>query len=115
MVLVRVYRVSSMKDPETGRLGKVIELVEEKRVGREPVKVTGVREESVMIQRMLQDVLSQLQSIGMFPAIREFVKPKMTLFLSEEEYMLLGVKLEVNEVYELEFKDGVIRFRKAYE
>lgn len=115
MVLVRVYRVSSMKDPETGRLGKVIELVEEKRLRSETARVTGVPEESVMIQRMLHDVLSQLQSLGMFPGLREFVKPKMTLFLSEEEYELLGVKLEVNEVYELEFRDGVIRFKRAYD
>ena len=39
----------------------------------------------------------------------------MTLFLTEEEYELLGVKLDVNEVYELEFKDGVIRFKRAYD
>ena len=115
MVLVRVHRVSSMKDPETGRLGKIIELVEERRVGRDVVKVTGVPEESMMVQRMLQDILSQLQSLGMFPGFKGLIKPKMTLFLSEEEYELLGVKLEVNEVYELEFRNGTIKFKRAYD
>ena len=115
MVLVRVHRVSSIRDPETGRFGKVIELVEEKRTEVEATRMIGVPEESIMVHRMVQDLLHQLQSIGFFPGYRGFAKPKMTLFLTEEEYELLGVKLDVNEVYELEFKDGSIVFRRAYE
>ena len=52
--------------------------------------------------------------MGFLPSIG-VLRPKMTLFLTEEEYELLGVKLDVNEVYELEFKDGVIRFKRAYD
>jgi len=36
--------------------------------------------------------------------------PKITLILSEEEYERLGVRFEVNEEFELEFKDGKISF-----
>jgi len=103
-----------MRDPETGRLGKVIELVEEKKRAREPT-VRGIGEESMMVQKMIYDVFTHLQTLGLMPIGRESIKPKMTLFLTEEEYELLGVKLEVNEVYELEFKDGSIKFKKAYE
>jgi hypothetical protein len=114
MVLVRVYRISSMRDPETGRRGKIIELVEERKVVRE-VGTRGLTEDSFMVHQMLQDMLSHLQDLGLMPYIREPVKPKMTLYLSEEEYEILGIRLEVNEVYELEFKDGAIIFKKAYD
>ena len=113
MVLVRVHRVSSIRDPETGRYGKVIELVEEKRVRAQPVRVSGMPPESMMIQGIIQDLTSYLQSFGLTAGGP--LKPKMTLFLTEEEYELLGVKLDVNEVYELEFKNGAITFKKAYD
>ena len=114
MVLVRVHRVSSIRDPETGRFGKLIELVEERRISRQPVRIVGAPEESVMAQRMIQDLLYQFQSLGFLPGMGG-LRPKMTIFLTEEEYELLGVKLDVNEVYELEFKDGAIRFKRAYD
>jgi len=112
MVLVRVHRVSSIKDPETGRYGKMIELVEETRM-QPAVKLAGVPQESIMIQSMIQDLTRYLQSMGF--TMGSLMKPKMTLFLTEEEYEMLGVKLEVNEVYELEFKNGSITFKKAYD
>ena len=68
----------------------------------------------MIAQRMIQDLLHQFQSMGFLPSIGG-LRPKMTLFLTEEEYELLGVKLDVKEVYELEFKDGVIRFKRAYD
>ena len=114
MVLVRVHRVSSIRDPETGRFGKLIELVEERRISRQPVRIVGAPEESVMAQRMIQDLLYQFQSMGFLPGMGG-LRPKMTIFLTEEEYELLGVKLDVNEVYELEFKNGTIRFKRAYD
>ncbi len=114
MVLVRVHRVSSIKDPETGRYGKVIELVEEKRIQTQPVKISGVPQESVFIHSMIQDLTSYLQSLG-FTSLGATMKPKMTLFLTEEEYEMLGVKLDVNEVYELEFRNGTITFKRAYD
>ena len=112
MVLVRVNRVSSVRDPETGRYGKMIELVEERRIQTAP-RVIGAPPESLAIQSMLHDLTSYLQSMGFM--LGSALKPKMTLFLTEEEYEMLGVKLDVNEVYELEFRDGTIRFKKAYD
>ncbi len=111
-MLVRVHRVSSVRDPETGRYGKMIELVEERKIQAAP-RISGVPSESFVIQSMLQDLTSYLQSMGFMPG--STLKPKMTLFLTEEEYEMLGVRLDVNEVYELEFKDGVIRFKRAYD
>ncbi len=113
MVLVRVHRVSSIRDPETGRYGKIIELVEEKRLRSQPVKISGMPPESMIVHGILQDLTSYLQSFGF--AGGGPLKPKMTLFLTEEEYEMLGVKLDVNEVYELEFKNGLITFKKAYD
>ncbi len=114
MVLVRVYRISSMSDLETGRRGKIIELVEEKKTVRAG-GTHGITEDSLMFHQMLQDALSHLRELGLMPYVREPVKPKMTLYLSEEEYELLGTRLEVNDVYELEFKDATIRFKKAFD
>ncbi|MCS7135496.1 MAG: arcadin 1 [Nitrososphaerota archaeon] len=107
MVLVKVYRISSTNDPETGRPGRIIELVEIRRQGERPGMVT---EETLMLQRLMQGVFLQMQSMGLLPHVREVVIPKMTLFLTEEEYEMLNVKLEVNYVYELQFKDGKITF-----
>jgi len=112
MVLVRVHRVSSIRDPESGRYGKMIELVEETRL-QPAARISGVPQESMMIQSMMQDLARYLQSMGFM--LGSTIKPKMTLFLTEEEYEMLGVKLEVNEVYELEFKNGMIVFKKAYD
>jgi len=109
---VRVHRVSSIRDPESGRYGKMIELVEEARL-RPAARISGMPQESVMIQSMIQDLTRYLQSMGLM--FGSAIKPKMTLFLTEEEYEMLGVKLEVNEVYELEFRNGVIAFKKAYD
>ena len=90
----------------------MIELVEETRI-QPAVKLAGVPQESIMIQSMIQDLTRYLQSMGF--TMGSLMKPKMTLFLTEEEYEMLGVKLEVNEVYELEFKNGSIIFKKAYD
>lgn len=103
-----------MRDPETGRRGKIIELVEEKRAIKD-TRFSSLTDESFMIHRVIMDAMTHLQNLGIAPFIGENIKPKMTLFLSEDEYDLLGVKLEVNDVYDLEFKDGSIIFKKAYD
>jgi len=46
------------------------------------------------------------------PISREMIFPKIILYLTEEEYDLLNVKLEVNEVYEVSFRDGQIVFSR---
>ncbi|MEM1666871.1 MAG: arcadin 1 [Nitrososphaerota archaeon] len=107
MVLVKVYRISSTNDPETGRPGRIIELVE---VRRQSERTGVLAEETLMLQRLMQGVFLQMQSMGLLPHARELIIPKMTLFLTEEEYEMLNVKLEVNYIYELQFKDGKITF-----
>jgi hypothetical protein len=109
MVLIKVNRVSSYTDPETGKLGKQIELVEVRR--RQPPP-RGYGEEA----QMVQGILSQLQGFGIpIQGIRDMVIPKMTMILSENEYDLLGVRFEVNDMYELTMRDGSITFAKATE
>jgi len=107
---VRVYRVSSYNDPETGRPGKVIELVEVRRTQQAGALATGP-EEYVMAQRLLQSLMAQLQGMGLMPPQRDIILPKITLILTEEEYDLLGVKLEVNEEFDVEFSEGKIVFK----
>ncbi len=53
MVLVKVQRITSYTDPETMRPGKIIELVEVRRSGG--FQPAGLGEESLMVQRMLQN------------------------------------------------------------
>ncbi len=111
MVLVKVQRVTSYTDPETSRPGKIVELVEVRR-GAVTVKGGGLMDDSVVVQRLLQSALMQLQSMGLMPVSREMMFPKIILYLTEEEYDLLNVKLEVNEVYEVSFREGQIVFSR---
>lgn len=110
-MLVKVSRISSYTDPEKGLSGKQIELVEVRRKEARIAAPGLPREESMM----LMGIFAQLQSMGLLPQIREFTIPKLILFLSEDEYDMLGIRFEVNDVYELEFKNGRIELRKATE
>jgi len=107
MVQVRVHRIQSITDPETGLPGKQIELVQMKRRGGE--------NRSGEEARVVQNVLTQFQSMGLVPHVREMALPKITLFLSESEYDLLGIRFEVNDVYELIMKDGYIGLKRPTE
>ncbi len=107
---VRVFRVTSYTDPETGRPGKVIELVEVRRPQAARQFGPGP-EEVVMAQRMFQTLLAQLQGMGLVPAQRDLMLPKITLILTEEEYDTLGLRLEVNEEFDVDFVDGKIIFK----
>ncbi len=109
MVLVKVLRITSYNDPETGKAGKQVELVEVRQRGGQPFVMGGVGEDEA---RVVKGIVSQLQSMGLFPQMREFVFPKLSLFLTENEYDLLGTRLEVNDTYELVFKDGSISLQK---
>jgi hypothetical protein len=95
--------------------GKRIELVEvrQQRTGQ-PFGVTlgpGSGDEA----RVVRGIMDQFQSMGLFPFRPEMTNPKINLFLTETEYDMLGVRFEVNEVYELTLKDGKITFSKPTE
>ena len=113
MVLVKVYRISSIADPETGKLGKQIELVEAKTVNNSKfMDFSGIGGDEA---RLIKNMVGQFKSIGILPQIRDVTSPKMTLFLTEAEYDLLSVRFEVNEVYDLIMKDGAFMLKKPTE
>jgi len=109
-VKVKVFEITSMTDPDTGKPGKNIKLVQVKqqRPQQQFFGPFGGTEEN----NMIKGIMGQFQSMGIFP-MRD--APKINLFLSESEYDLLGVRFEVNEVYDMILKDGTIRFRKSTE
>ena len=108
MVQVRVQRISSVTEPLTGMPAKQIELVEVKQRGAQPY---GMGDEG----RMVQSMVNQLQSMGLVPPLREMVFPKITMVLTESEYDMFGMRLDVNDVYELEIRNGTIALRKSTE
>jgi Arcadin 1 len=113
-VKVRVSRISSMTDPDTGKPGKSIELVQVKQQRQQPyiAGAFGPGEES----NMIKNIMSQFQSMGFMPFGQNAIgPPKVNLFLSESEYDLLGVRFEVNEVYDMILRDGMIKFEKSRE
>jgi hypothetical protein len=112
MVLVRVFRISSSTDPLTHKPGKQVELVEVRRRGG---GATGFSVGEGDEARVVHGIITQFQSMGVFPQVREMVLPKITLLLSEEEYEALGIRFEVNDVYELSLKAGTITFQRASE
>jgi hypothetical protein len=109
MVQVKVQRISSVTDPYTGLPAKQIELVEV-RQQRNSGQVYGVGTEE---NRMVQNMVSQLQGMGLMPQIRELTFPKITMVLTESEYDMFGIRLDVNEVYELEIKGGSIGLKPS--
>ena len=110
MVLVKVLRISSITDPETSKLGKQIELVEASQSGSTFTNgAGGVGDET----RLVKNILTQFKSVGIFPQSRDLTLPKLTLFLTETEYDMLGVRFEVNDVYDLIMKDGAFMLKKS--
>ncbi len=106
MVQVKVHRISSVTDPYTGVPSKQIELVEVRQ--RVSGQVYGIGGEE---NRMVQNMVSQLQGMGLMPQVRELAFPKITMVLTESEYDMFAMRLDVNEVYELEIKGGTIGLR----
>lgn len=100
-----------MTDPDTGKPGKNIKLVQVKQRPQQPQMFGPFGGEDA---NMLKNIMGQFQSMGLFPFGRDSL-PKINLFLSEGEYDLLGVRFEVNEVYDMVLKDGTIRFQKSLE
>ena len=108
MVQVRVNRISSVTEPLTGMPAKQIELVEVKQRGSQPY---GMGDEG----RMVQSMVNQLQSMGLVPQIREMVFPKITMVLTESEYDMFGLRLDVNDIYDLEIRNGALALKKSTE
>ncbi len=109
MARVRVNRISSVTDPSTGLPAKQIELVEI-RDSRRPDIYSGNDE-----ARVVQGMVSQLQAMGLMPQLREFGFSKVVMTLTETEYDMLGMRLDVNEVYELEIRSSSITLKKITE
>lgn len=112
-VKVRVDEVKSITDPETGKAGKRITLVQVRQRSQQPYfgGFSGGGEDA----NMIRNIMSQIQSMGVIPMGGTMGIPKVNLFLSEGEYDLLGIRFEVNEVYDMMLKDGAIRFSKSLE
>ncbi len=114
-VKVRVYEITSVTDRETGKPGKNIKLVQVKQQQPQSQRSFygggfGAPDDTAMIK----NIMSSLQQAG-FPFAAEVIQPKINLFLSEVEYDLLGVRFEVNEIYDMILRDGTIRFQKPSE
>ena len=104
---VRVQRIESIKSPE-GDLGKRVELVEEAVVPRFPIRPP--TEEARMVQKVVQVLQRQLPIFGLQ---QNLTIPKIILFLTEHEYEDLGVRFEVNQVYDVELSEGTIKFKRV--
>ena len=109
MTRVRVQRISSVPDPLTGMPSKQIELVELRERGQ--VNQFAGTEEG----RVIQGIISQFQSMGFVPQVREMGFAKIVMVLTETEYDMLGMRLDVNETYELEIRNGSLSLRKYTE
>jgi Arcadin 1 len=106
---IKVNRISSVTDPLTGMPAKQIELVEVRdapRPGMFPANDEA---------RVVQGMVSQLQSMGLIPQIKDFGFSKIVMTLTESEYDMLGMRLDVNEVYELDIRNGAIALKKVTE
>jgi hypothetical protein len=106
---VKVNRISSITDPMTGLPAKQIELVEV-RDARRPESFPASDE-----GRVIQGMLSQLQSMGLVPQVRDIGFSKVTMNLTETEYDMLGMRLDVNEIYDLDIRNGSLSLRKITE
>ncbi len=109
MTRVRVQRISSVPDPITGMPSKQIELVELRERGQTS-QFAGSEE-----GRVIQGIISQFQSMGFVPQVREMGFAKIVMVLTETEYDMLGMRLDVNEIYELEIRNGSLSLKKNTE
>ena len=106
---VKVNRISGVTDPLTGMPAKQIELVEV-RDNRRPDMFPASDEAKVV-----QGMVSQLQSMGLMPQIRDLGYSKVIMTLTESEYDMLGIRLDVNEIYELDIRNGSLTLKKVTE
>ncbi len=103
MAVVRliVTQISSVIDDD-GNRGKEIILEEFK---NRPSM--GGPQEIGIFKEMMDNVL---RNLGQGFNIRN--QPKIVLRLNDEEYESLGIKFEVNDIYEVNFSEGKLHFNK---
>jgi hypothetical protein len=104
---VIVQRIESIKDP-AGNLGKRVELIEEELMPSFAIRPP--TEEARMVQDVFKAMQQQMPMLGVKA---QFNSPKMILFLTEQEYEALGVRFDVNQVFDVELADGNIKFQKV--
>jgi len=104
---VSVQRIESIKDP-AGNIGKRVELVEEDVVPSFAIRPPS--EEARMVQDVVRALQQQVPIFGVRPQVSH---PKIILFLTEEEYEQLGVRFDVNQIYDVELSGGSVKFRKV--
>jgi len=109
MSRVKVNRISGVTDPLTGMPAKQIELVEV-RDSRRPDMFPSSDE-----ARVVQGMVSQLQSMGLMPQMRDLGYSKVIMTLTESEYDMLGIRLDVNEIYELDIRNSSLTLKKVTE
>jgi len=105
---VRVHRIESYRDLD-GNLGKRIELVQEEVTPRFAIRPDS--EEARVVQDMLRVLQQQMPILNIQS---QAAMPKIILFLTEREYEELGVDFDVNQVYDVDLSNQIMRFRKAY-
>jgi hypothetical protein len=107
LIRVKVQRIESIRDPE-GNLGKRIELVEERVIPRFALQPK--TEEAKIVRDVVQTLQQQLP---MARTQAQLAFPKVILFLTEQEYEMLGIDFDVNQTYELKLSGQAIKFQKA--
>jgi hypothetical protein len=107
MFRVRVNKIESIRDVD-GNLGKRIELIEDRRI---PQMVIRPQTEEA---KMVQDVLQTLQQqMPMFSGRVDLTVPKIILFLTEQEYEMLGIDFDVNQIFDIGLENQSIKFMKT--
>jgi len=101
VVRLIVTQILSVVDDD-GNRGKEIILEEFK--NRQGI---GGPQEIGFLKEMMDQVL---RNFGQGYNIRS--QPKIVLRLNDEEYESLGIKFEVNDIYEVNFSDGKLHFNK---
>jgi hypothetical protein len=107
MILMSVQKIESIRDPD-GNLGKRIELIEERTIPRFAVRPP--TEEAQMVQDVMQALRQQLP---MSSVQTQLNLPKVTLFLTEQEYEELSIDFSVNQIYEVTLSNQTIKFKKV--
>ncbi len=107
MFRVRVNKIESIRDID-GNLGKRIELIEDRQVSQTVLRPQ--TEEAKVVQDVLQTLQQQMP---IFPGRMDLTIPKIILFLTEQEYELLSIDFDVNQIYDISLENQSVKFTKT--